>query len=766
MPRWSYYRKTLILILFIACLPSAFIALASYVTITRPIETGLFENYSEKIKNISAGIVNQLSQFEVVVSQWANSPLFDEKLAQVDFKDHFRNTMDLYKTLTNLKEYNPLVDQIQIYIDSRRQIFSSDNGVELIADEQVYRKWNSIVNSGNDLAWTSEAGQDGGSGISLVYKLQGYSHTPYGLLIIRISSEEILHILEQLSVSTSSHSFLLDRDGHVLFEGDHTDAREPTFDRDIVLNEIAAAGGKNGSFALGIEGDRFAVSYGTFAGTSTGWRYVTVTPLSQITRPIRIVSQVLLGISAAGLMTAIILSLAVTKVLVRPLRRLFGLLQKNPAPVSWRSGLNEFEALERSWHHLIGESEKLNKKYSETVLKLRMGFLAQFLQGDYLFWSEDDILDKMVQYGWEIRDKAFGLLIFHLEDKPGERLTRNDPLLLTFAAANIAEELAQGAFEQFQSINFHHLCAGVLVIIPNDEPYSRVQKKLSDLSERIYNTIAALLKIRVKAGMIRITDQITELPTLIHEAKETFAHSSDGEEEKNRASDLEGFMPRDRNAAGYPFEVERDLLFNLRMGKRAETLAKLSLFIDFLYTHCKEPAAASQGVLLLLGSIYRIQMLAGYHSKRFTEDLDRSLTLLSESDAPQLSHFLKSHVLEPYFCHMESKEDLRMHEIIAAITESVERSMASNLSLEQFAELHGVNIHRLSAAFKRQQGITFTDYLTDVRIERAKEFLIHTEMKINDIAEQVGYHPPYFNRVFKKLEGITPGQFRQLHNGN
>ncbi|RAU91640.1 hypothetical protein DQG13_28950 [Paenibacillus sp. YN15] len=48
-----------------------------------------------------------------------------------------------------------------------------------------------------------------------------------------------------------------------------------------------------------------------------------------------------------------------------------------------------------------------------------------------------------------------------------------------------------------------------------------------------------------------------------------------------------------------------------------------------------------------------------------------------------------------------------------------------------------------------------------VRLEKAKELLAGTDMRINAIAELVGYQPTYFNRIFKKLEGITPGAYRE-----
>lgn len=57
--------------------------------------------------------------------------------------------------------------------------------------------------------------------------------------------------------------------------------------------------------------------------------------------------------------------------------------------------------------------------------------------------------------------------------------------------------------------------------------------------------------------------------------------------------------------------------------------------------------------------------------------------------------------------------------------------------------------------------MNFIDYLTDFRMEVSKEALAMSTMQINEIAEKVGYNSSYFNRLFKKKFGMTPGQYRK-----
>lgn len=85
-----------------------------------------------------------------------------------------------------------------------------------------------------------------------------------------------------------------------------------------------------------------------------------------------------------------------------------------------------------------------------------------------------------------------------------------------------------------------------------------------------------------------------------------------------------------------------------------------------------------------------------------------------------------------------------------------------DLSLNTIAALVGLSPSHFSVVFGQVMNQTFRDYLTDVRIQRAKELLRTTTLTINDIAYRVGYSAPhYFSHVFRKVTGATPTEFRE-----
>ena len=89
-----------------------------------------------------------------------------------------------------------------------------------------------------------------------------------------------------------------------------------------------------------------------------------------------------------------------------------------------------------------------------------------------------------------------------------------------------------------------------------------------------------------------------------------------------------------------------------------------------------------------------------------------------------------------------------------------------NLMLQDAAEAVHLSQSHLSTIFAQETGMTFTQYLTGLRIARARELLESTELRSFQIAGEVGYNDAhYFSYMFKRNVGMTPGEYRRTQNG-
>lgn len=91
-----------------------------------------------------------------------------------------------------------------------------------------------------------------------------------------------------------------------------------------------------------------------------------------------------------------------------------------------------------------------------------------------------------------------------------------------------------------------------------------------------------------------------------------------------------------------------------------------------------------------------------------------------------------------------------------------QRYMEADLSLNDIAILINLSSSHFSTVFAQETSQTFKDYLTEVRIQKAKELLRTTALRSSEIAYQVGYNDPhYFSFAFKKNTGFSPSEFRR-----
>jgi YesN/AraC family two-component response regulator len=113
------------------------------------------------------------------------------------------------------------------------------------------------------------------------------------------------------------------------------------------------------------------------------------------------------------------------------------------------------------------------------------------------------------------------------------------------------------------------------------------------------------------------------------------------------------------------------------------------------------------------------------------------------------------------------KEDRTEHRqvLYSQIVEFIEKQYYdSNLSLTMLADHFHLTPPYLSAFFKKQNGVNLSEYIALYRIEVAKSLLVQTDMTIGEISRKVGYTNHIgFGRVFKKWQGITPGQYRETN---
>jgi AraC-like DNA-binding protein/ligand-binding sensor protein len=99
--------------------------------------------------------------------------------------------------------------------------------------------------------------------------------------------------------------------------------------------------------------------------------------------------------------------------------------------------------------------------------------------------------------------------------------------------------------------------------------------------------------------------------------------------------------------------------------------------------------------------------------------------------------------------------------VITRAKEYIQQNQAEDLSLGQVAKAVNTSTFYFCKLFKKATGLNFTDYVSRVRIEKAKNLLLNPNLRVSEIAYEVGFQSlTHFNRVFKKIIGQSPTEYR------
>ncbi|MBD2871937.1 response regulator [Paenibacillus sp. IB182493] len=108
----------------------------------------------------------------------------------------------------------------------------------------------------------------------------------------------------------------------------------------------------------------------------------------------------------------------------------------------------------------------------------------------------------------------------------------------------------------------------------------------------------------------------------------------------------------------------------------------------------------------------------------------------------------------------------QQHHLIARIERYIEERLRDNVTVKQLAEQFQLNASYLSVLFKKETGKTLSDFVQETRMNKAKELLKDPNIKVYEVAEQVGFQTTaYFSYLFKKVTGFGPQEYRDYHYG-
>ncbi|MCL6659931.1 AraC family transcriptional regulator [Paenibacillus amylolyticus] len=781
LPKGRYFRRSLMMILFIACIPGVITGVLLYGWVTVKMEKILQQTHLHQFEQRTVWVGDQLDALELTFSQWAFDPVFDNRLKELDFVFKYKQVHELYRLLLMIQNSNTLIGKVQLYLGEPRAVKMDSERYDFIKDAGEIEKYEWLTHQPQTTYWSRSME---GTSMMMVNRLPGGSDDGLGALTVTLDNKQLSNMLQTLSPYNGGTTFLLDEQGKPMLP----QAQELGGLQHAVREHMLNLKGNLSSFLMEYEGLTYSVQSGTFRRLGTDWTYVSAVPLNEIVAPIVSVPRIVLLVNGSGLVLALILSWVGSLQLYKPFTRLLQMFTLAGASVdaiasevssspkvlstaSVRSNgsvqLDEIKHIEQHWIGVNQERESLQQRLEEQLPLARESLLVQLTLGHLLLSSDHEWKERLAQLGWVLRDEQFIILFAHIRPSAvllygaKERNRSESQEWISFAATDILNRQLEELPYRAETINYHDMSIALLLAVPPEvQPETPgFRQELSRMAQHWLESVQSEWNVRMTVSISKLTSDASHIPQLVRESRAVLRKRQFS---SNVAIiDMNEEAEQDVNEHGaYPLELEQAIISALRSGEQDTALEQFSILIG-TYARSEAPEKhVRQALFQLLARIQHTLLQLGEDPvELFGVGMYEEVLQLQDLD--ELFLWFRERIVHVCVEEFTGKEEKQIQMAVHQMKEHAEQQYAEALSLDELADLHGIHSYTLSRAFKQAFGQNFVDYLTEVRLHRAKELLESTDVKISEIAEQVGYQPSYFNRLFKKSEGTTPSRYRE-----
>jgi two-component system, response regulator YesN len=407
------------------------------------------------------------------------------------------------------------------------------------------------------------------------------------------------------------------------------------------------------------------------------------------------------------------------------------------------------------------DSEQILQKAKHQVLQAlpvlrKEWFLSLLTQGEP---STHVSARRFAELSVPLSHQSKVLLITGRVDEWNDELKSTDKALLLYAVQNIAEEHLQRSLFLPIILEGAEFVWLIQAEAATDTGSDAAQEELIPYVfghlESIQTTCRELLRLSISLASVGHMETWEAIPVVYRDLKKQL-HLGFG----NGQEMLFTYEGRGQQASGH--ELGRHLISELERaldsGAQPEFEARLDMLFDQVGKSYSDYAYLYYSVSLLL--MERMQRLHNGLDSTDSLDTEQLMNLASHDSKASALRFLQDSARRIWAWKRQSTDDRTMR-LIERLHDYIYAHLADDLSLDSLADKVYLNASYLSSLYKQVTGRNLSDYITGLRLERARELLAQPQLKVHEIAEACGYGTAgYFTRFFKKHQGMTPQEYR------
>lgn len=703
-------------------------------------------------KNESQAMLENLDFFKVNLDNYLeNIEAFSASvILSKDIQDTIGVNLDTLESEERLQAYNRVYNRIHelnnntngirsIYIlDKYKNIFSLDlmmdtsspfvNGGEL-KNQAWYDK---AVKLEGAPYWTILDWYNGKKLIGMVQTIKNmnniYEKSNIGISLITISPNMLNYYFEKNRINEGIYCII--DDNHKVY----TNTSASQIGEIIDISEIKKG---DGYYIEKMEGKEYVITYSF--DPMTNWTFAHVIDRSFLLKDVKYINKVWILVFVISFLMVVFISIFISGSVSKPLNKLVMLIKEVE-----KGNLNiKFNNLFTDEIGSLGGSfNRMVNRIREGIPLKREKFLRALLVGSL---TEEEYLQEKEDINISLNNDTFQVVIIHAEEDISDDINKQ-----------IENKLV--TYENNQhSIISTTLKNGEYCIISDrkeEDTYFIIKEIVSDIKES--------LNINTVAFSGNTYDNIHFIKNSFEEAKELLRYKF------FKTSNLEfinhKFIINNSWEVSYPDQIENKLIYCIEQSNLGGCKEILGESVEFFKQNNTDPSIINTFIFNLYMRLFKVAVKNGrLPSDVFGKDFwsIENLQYMSQPIEKIFEDLMGT--IDNFFTVVKSSNNANMNLNIRKAVEIIKEEYGNPmLGVEYVAEKICLNDNYFSRLFKKELDISFIDYVSRIRLEKAKVLLKDSNTKIKDISSKVGFSDShYFAIWFKDNSGVTPSQYRK-----
>jgi AraC-like DNA-binding protein len=585
--------------------------------------------------------------------------------------------------------------------------------------------------------------------IKLVKKLPLYAAKPLGIMVVSVSVPDLQTLLADNQL-TGTTLILNDRYQTVASNGGNS--AEVDEIKEKLTSVLSGYKDMDGSFVLSTAKGSLAVIYRK--AVYNNWTYASLVPIHDITKKSRDIGWYTFYACAALVLLTVGISLLGSNRIYRPVRKLYDTVQDQEEQHERSPRGDELEVIGERFRSIWHLRNELSAKLERQRPQLKEFYLFKLFSGD-----AGEAAEKLSELGFDLQASGYHALVLQIDSLSDTRFEERDRDLLLFAINNMVGELIDAPY-RLDPVVINQ--SQVTIIGSRDELPVQWKQDASHWAKLVQIKVREFWGLSVSLGISSPFSRLQESGIAYHEALEALKYRLKlGNEAILFYSEV---VPVESPAAVFPRQLLEELVDAIKLADRQTANDKLHAFIEQIVSDGVNHQVYRVSFVRLLAELLNVaqetvsslQHLSGDRLLLFEQ-------LFQLQSVQEIEEWFQERLIEPLIQTLEEKRKVRFQKISDAIKLLVEQHFDSELTLEMCADRLNYHPVYVSRIFRKETGMNFSEYLSGYRHDIAKKLLAQTQLSVAEIAGKVGYHNgPNFSRHFKKVEGVTPGHYREL----